>query len=187
MPKNIFQFHLTAKLQVLRVEKIEKCQTLLAPWGTLTLRRISRLDRSQNRENTMCKLFFDILFGAFFLIFFWFVFLAGIFVVRGSSGGAPDRFWELRSRPGPHFPPFLVHFGSIFGNFPVISQDSAGRRAGPDSPPFLLHFRSTWSQFSGHFAGLCRDGAGVRSHPPVRILRNQNLGYGDVAKRFKLY
>ena len=145
-------------------------------------------------EHAVAQVALFTLFLVFFRYFFWFLFLAGIFVVRGSSGGAPDRFWELRSRPGPHFPPFLLHFGPIFGNSPVIWPDSAGRRAGPDSPPFGLHFRPTWPQFSGHFAGLCRDGAGlcrdgagVRSHPPVRILRNQNLGYGDVAKRFKLY
>ena len=131
-------------------------------------------------------------FSVFLRCFFVLVFLPGIFVVRGSSGGAPDRFWELRSRPGPHFPPFLVHFGLIFGRFPVISQESAGRRAGPDSPPFSLHFRSSRPRFSGRFAGLCRDGAGLRrdgaglrSHPPERILRYVKLGYGDVAKRFK--
>ena len=129
--------------------------------------------------------------GPFFGLFFGY-FLPGIFVVRGSSGGAPDRFWELRSRPGPHFPPFLVNVGPSSGHFPVISQDSAGRRAGPDSPPFSLHFRSARPRFSGRFAGLCRDGAGLRrdgaglrSHPPERILRYVKLGYGDVAKRFK--
>ncbi len=132
-------------------------------------------------QNAVAMLFFYLLLGAFFRVFSLFVLLAGIFVVRGSSGGAPDPFWELRSRPGPHFPPFLLHFGSISGHSPVIWPDSAGSRAGPDSPPFLLHFRPALPQFSGHFAGLCRDGAGlcrdgagVSSHPPVRILRGDS-------------
>ena len=36
----------------------------------------------------------------------------GIIVVRGCSGGVPDRFWQPRRRPGPDFPLFLLHFRS---------------------------------------------------------------------------